>query len=454
MDHLPGPAGYPLVGNVGIDTAHFHQQLEKWAHEYGPLYRMRLMDRRFIVSSRGKDIAQILHDRPDQWRRTQRLASVLEEAAACGVFSAEGDEWRRQRKLVMHALTPEVVNRFQPTLAAMTERLRQRWLAAAQAGQPQRLLRDLKAYALDVTIGMAMGQDQDMLDHEDKRLQQDIEFVFSQVARRVVAPIAYWRTVKLPVDRATDAAGARIRAAVDGFIADARARMAADPALHDQPGNLLEAMLVAADSPGSGISDEMVQANAINMVFAGEDTTANTLAWLLYLLANAPHAAARLAEEADGKPGLEQMPYLDACVHEAMRMKPVAPILAAEPVRDAALDGVQVPAGTVVFLLLRHAFEREVALADGAQFRPERWLDPAMKEKLDDPARKMVPFGGGPRFCPGRYLAMCEIRTVMSMLARSFTIHAVPDAPPVEEVFTFTMTPSALPLLLRARSLC
>ncbi|WP_426318589.1 cytochrome P450 [Pseudoduganella sp. R-43] len=451
MNHLPGPSGVPLLGNVGIDTAHFHQKLEEWAREYGPIYRMRLMDRRFIVTSRHADIAQVLHDRPDQWRRSRRVASVLEEAAAVGVFAAEGEEWRRQRKLVMHALTPEVINRFHPRLLAMTERLRLRWQAAAQAGQPQRLLRDLKAFALDVAIGMAMGQDQDMVRHEENPLQQDIEFVFAQMARRLVAPVAWWRSIKLPADRAAEAAGLRIRAAVDGFVADARDRMAANPALHDKPDNLLEAMLAAADLPDSGISDETVRANAIIMVFAGEDTTANTIAWMLYLLSRNPQAAARLAEEADalGAPG--QAPYLDACVQEAMRLKPVAPVLGAEAVRDVALDGVQIPAGTVIFMLLRHAFEREVSLPDGAEFRPERWLDPAMKEKFDDPARKMLPFGGGPRFCPGRYLAMSEIRTLMSMVARSFTIEALPGAPPVEEMFTFTMTPSALPVLLRPR---
>lgn len=453
MDHLPGPTGLPLVGNVGIDTAHFHQKLEQWAREYGPVYRMRLMDRRFVITSRHADIAQILHDRPDQWRRTRRVAGILEEAAAVGVFAAEGGEWRRQRKLVMHALTPEVINRFHPRLAAMSERLRLRWQAAAEAGQAQRLLRDLKAFALDVAIGMAMGQDQDMVQHEDNPLQQDIEFVFTQVARRLVAPVAWWRAIKLPADHATEAAGLRIRAAVDGYVADARARMAANPALYDKPSNLLEAMLVAADIPGSGINDDMVRANAIVMVFAGEDTTANTIAWLFYLLSRNPQAAARLAEEASAVAVSEPMPYLDACVQEAMRLKPVAPLLGAEAVHDVMLDGVQVPAGTVVFMLLRHAFEREVPLPDGAEFRPERWLDPAMKEKFDDPARKMVPFGGGPRFCPGRYLAMSEIRMLVSMVARSFTIEAVPGAAPVEEVFTFTMTPSALPVLLRPRTL-
>jgi cytochrome P450 len=175
---------------------------------------------------------------------------------------------------------------------------------------------------------------------------------------------------------------------------------------------------------------------------------------LLYLLSRNPRGAKRLAEEADGADSPAQMPYLDACIQESMRLKPVAPILGAEAVQDVALDGVQVPAGTVAFMLLRHSFEREVPLPDGEEFRPERWLDPEMRQKLEDPARKMVPFGGGPRFCPGRYLAMSEIRVLMSMVARGFTIEAVPGAPPVEEMFTVTMTPSVLPVLLRPRTLC
>ena len=462
MDKLPGPQGWPLVGNIGgIDPAHFHQTLENWARQYGPVYRFRLMERRFIATARRSDIAQILHDRPEHWRRTQRLSSMLEEAAARGVFSAEGEEWRRQRKLVMHALTPEVIQRFHPTLTAMTERLRQRWHAASRDARPLDLLRDLKAYALDVTIGMAMGQDQDMLEHEDNPLQRDIEFVFGRVARRLTAPVVYWRAFKLPVDRATDAAGARIRATVDDFIAAARARLAAEPSRREKPANLLEAMLVARDMPGSGIDDEAVKANAIVMVFAGEDTTANSIAWLLYLLAHAPQAAARLAAEVDAVLGeaalaatpaqLERMPYLDACIHEGMRLKPAAPIQGAEAVHDTALEGIEVPAGTVVFMLARHAFALEVPQPDTEQFRPERWLEPEFAG--NDAVRKLTAFGGGPRFCPGRYLAMCEIRMVLSMLLRHFTLAPAPGAAVPEELFTVTMTPSALPVLLCPRTL-
>jgi cytochrome P450 len=196
------------------------------------------------------------------------------------------------------------------------------------------------------------------------------------------------------------------------------------------------------------------------MVFAGEDTTSNTTAWLIDFLARDPVAAGALAAEADRVLGadpvlrdyrqLDQLHYVDAATREAMRLKPVAPFLAVEPTRDVVLGDLAVPAGTVIFTMTRLAAQRDCELAQPDAFLPQRWLD-AAAERGDDPGRKLFPFGGGPRFCPGRYLAMAEIKMVMAMLARHFTIAPVPGAAPAEETFTFTNSPSALPVRLLAR---
>jgi cytochrome P450 len=125
--------------------------------------------------------------------------------------------------------------------------------------------------------------------------------------------------------------------------------------------------------------------------------------------------------------------------------------MAAEPNVDTVVDGVATPAGTIIFLMLRHAAERSNDFAHPEQFDPLRWLNDSGAESASDPGRKLFPFGGGPRFCPGRYLAMAEIKMVMAMILRNFTLAVPPGAAPVEERFTFTMTPSALPLLLHPR---
>lgn len=459
---LPGPPPAPLFGNaLQIDPLRFHATMERWDEQYGPLYKFTTLYTPFVVTSDHAEIVTLLRERPDLIRRTTTMSRVLEESGTHGLFTAEGEDWRRQRKLVMRAFTPEVVQRFFPAMTAMTERLRLRWSEAVEQGRPVDLLRDLKAFALDVVIGLAMGQDINTLQHEDNPLQRDIDFIFRTMARRLTTVLPYWRLFKLPQDREADAAFARIEAAIHDFIAQARAQLAAHPERRARPANLLEALVVACDEPGSEFNDADVVGNAVTMVFAGEDTTSNSIAWLLDFLARDEAAASRLAAEVDGVLGsrallddagqLDRFPYLDAANREAMRLKPVAPFLSLEPLRDITLGGVQIPAGTILMCLLRNSARRQGGLAQAQAFMPQRWLDDATAESASDPGRTLFPFGGGPRFCPGRYLALAEIRMVVAMLAKNFTLKPQADAPPVEERFTFTTTPSCLPLVLNKR---
>lgn len=473
MYGLPGPQGWPILGCArDINAAPFHLVLENWARLYGPLYRFKVLRKRFIVTSERDVIATLLRDRPDVMQRSSRTSAMLEEIGTRGLFTAEGDEWRRQRKLVMRALTPEVIHNFFPTLTALTDRLRRRWDDAIAAGRPVDLLRDLKAWTLDVTIGLAMGQDINTLELEAHPLQRDIEFLFKLVAKRLTTPLPYWRValLKRGADHEAEAAAARIQRAIFGFIAEARKALERDPALRSKPSNMLEALIVACDEPDSGFNDEAVVGNAITMVFAGEDTTSNTLAWLIDFLAAHPACAAAMAQEAEQVLGLgavlhdyrllDRLRYVDAATREAMRLKPVAPLMACESRQDIVIDGVTVPAGTTIFMLMRASADRDSGLAQPELFLPQRWLDAAndagasggasgsASGGADDPGRKQFPFGAGPRFCPGRYLAMAEIKMLMSMLARNFALQPVPGAAPAEECFTFTMTPSALPVRL------
>ena len=237
---LPTPKGAPIIGNMRqLDGAYFHRTLENWARELGPLFRFTVLNRSMVVASSRAALTALMRERPDLIRRGSRTSAMMEEAITPGVFSAEGDDWRQQRKLVMRALTPEVVHNFFPTLAALTERLRLRWATAAAEGRKVNVLRDLKAWTLDVTIGLAMGRDSNTLEHEDDPLQRDIETVFARIAARLTTPIPYWRVFRLAVDRESDAAAQRIGDALAGIIAIARKKMEANPALRSKPSNML-----------------------------------------------------------------------------------------------------------------------------------------------------------------------------------------------------------------------
>jgi cytochrome P450 len=146
----------------------------------------------------------------------------------------------------------------------------------------------------------------------------------------------------------------------------------------------------------------------------------------------------------------ERLNYIEAVAHEAMRLKPVAPVLFLEPLEDVEIGDVSVPARTAVFLLTLHGGLQDNHFGGAGQFRPERWLEATPSEGCPHNPKAFVPFGAGPRFCPGRQLALIEIKAVMAMLCSSFEVSKTPQSQPVTELFSFTMMPQNL--LVRFKS--
>ena len=103
--------------------------------------------------------------------------------------------------------------------------------------------------------------------------------------RRISMPVRYWRWIRLPADRAADRSFAEIRRAVERVHRQARARMAARPELRETPENFLEGMLAAQESDNAFTDDEII-GNTFTLLLAGEDTTAHTMAWTIWLLAS------------------------------------------------------------------------------------------------------------------------------------------------------------------------
>jgi cytochrome P450 len=456
VEDLDGPRRWPIVGNtLQLRRNAAHATLESWALRYGPLYRMRFGPYRAVGVSEPGLIDQLLRHRPVEVGRSPRISQLIDETGFKGVFTAEGEAWRRQRRLVMRALTPETIRALFPVITTVTARLHARWCAAAALGRYPDVLRDLKCYSIDVTTWLTMGLDIDTLTHDANGLQADVETWFQTVGRRLPQPLRYWRWLRLPADRRSDAAIARLHATVDGLIAGARREMAGQPQAGRKPRNILQALVAARDEPGSEFSDEDVRGNVAVLLFAGEDTTANTMAWLLYHLATEPQACAAAQSQADALLGagcaaaqfaqLDALTHIEAAALESMRLKPIAPVQGMRANVDLDLAGLLVPRGHLMFLLPRICATEEARFARAARFEPERWLG-ADETAEADGRRSMFPFGGGQRYCPGRFLAMVEIKMVTAMVLGSFDLRLNPPGQVVTENFGFTMAPAPLPL--------
>lgn len=458
---LPGPPGLPLLGNaLAIDSTRLHLVAEQWRREYGEFFRFRIGRREFLAVASAEAIAAVLRDRPDGFQRSARLSAASREMGFGGLFSSNGERWRRQRPMVMAAFDPGHVKSYFPSLARVTRRFEGRWRRAAAAGAAIDLQADLMRYTVDVTAGLAFGADINTIESDDEVIQRHLDKVLPALFRRVMSPLPTWRWLRYLTGEHKVVPHLRaLRAAVSEFIAQARARMEADPQRREHPQNLIEAMLAARDTPGSGLEDGDVAGNVLTMLLAGEDTTANTLAWMIWLLSRNPQAMARAREEAlsvlAGAPVPERyeqlaaLPYVEACVNETMRLRPVAPIIVAQAVRDGVVAGIAVPKDQLVICLMRPAAVDERNFRDAGAFDPSRWLaDPRAAAAAK---RVAMPFGAGPRLCPGRYLAMHEMKMVIAMLLAGFEIESVttPDGAEPREHLALTMSPVGLKLKLK-----
>ena len=428
---LPGPGGLPGAGNaLQIKADRLHLKLEEWARAHGPIFRFAIGRRTVVVFGEADPINAMLRERPDGFRRWTEIESVFRELGIHGVFSSEGADWKRQRRLAITALNTNHLHRYYEIIRTCTERLHGVLEAAARAGEPYDLQAAFRGYTADITAWLAFGYDLNTLERETE-LQQHLGRVLPLVSRRISAPFAYWRIVTPPKDRAALRSLAALHVAVGQFIGQARGRLAAHPG--EPPRNFLESMLLAEEA----YTDEEVFGNVLTMLLAGEDTTAHSLAWTSWYMASSPALQEFLSTEAhdilkqdthapDAQTA-DRFEHAEATLRETIRKKSPTPLLFLEPLHDTTVAGVALPKGTRVIGLSRYA---EADTAD---------------------EKRQLAFGAGPRFCPGRNLAMLEARSALAMLARNFELSLPPNAPEVEERFGFTMSAHGLRVLLRAR---
>ena len=467
LQRLPGPRGLPLLGNLlQIRPTRIHEILENWSRQHGPAFRLKIANRTALVVSDWQTVTEILRARPDTFRRAASVETVFSDMGMTCVLSTEGAQWHRQRQLTMRAYDPEHLRDYFPTLVAITERLRRRWLRAAAAREVLDIQADLTRYSLDLTAGLAFGSEVNTLDGRDHTLLQSLDQIFPAINRRLMSPVAYWRYIKLPSDRALERNMAELRRNVDVFIAAARARMRSQPELFMRPRNLLEAFLAIRDRPDSEFTDDDVYGNVFLTLLVGPDSTANVFSWATYFLSNDVSAQAALQSEADALLGERTLPdafaeignfrYMEAVAQETMRLKPSGPILFLEARRDVQVGQVCVPSGTPIIALTRLGGLDPEYFPRPEQFAPARWIETSEAGQgtvvQAAPVKRVgMPFGAGARLCPGRYLALVQLKMLGSMLGRNFHVEQI-RGDPVEERFKFSMGPVNLRVRLRART--
>jgi cytochrome P450 len=194
-------------------------------------------------------------------------------------------------------------------------------------------------------------------------------------------------------------------------------------------------LLEARDEDGNELTDEELRDQVVSLVLAGHETTANSLAWTFERLLRFPAAYDRLRQLARSG-GEEGEAYVEATIHEGMRVRPVIPMVVRMVKRPWRLGEYVVPAQTPVAVSIVALHHRADVYPDPHAFRPERFVE------QKPGTYTWIPFGGGIRRCLGASLAMAEQRIVLGEIAKRVDLRAQRPAPERARQRNVTMIPA------------
>uniref|UniRef100_A0A8W4F6R2 Docosahexaenoic acid omega-hydroxylase CYP4F3-like n=1 Tax=Sus scrofa TaxID=9823 RepID=A0A8W4F6R2_PIG len=198
--------------------------------------------------------------------------------------------------------------------------------------------------------------------------------------------------------------------------------------------DFIDVLLLAKDEDGKGLSDEDIRAEADTFMFAGHDTTASGLSWVLYNLAKHPEYQERCRQEVqellrDREPkeiewdDLAQLPFLTMCIKESLRLHPPVTIISRCCTQDVVLpDGRVIPKGNICVISIFGIHHNPSVWPDPEVYNPFRF-DPESPQKRSPLA--FIPFSAGPRNCIGQTFAMTEMKVVLALTLLRFRV--LPD---------------------------
>ncbi len=356
-----------------------------------------------------------------------------------GLVTSNGDFWKRQRRLVAPAFHAIRVHAYADTMVDYTLKRLEGWSDGAVLDVDEEMMQ------LTLTIVARTLFDADASSTVNQ-VKKAVAVV--QKANNTASILPYW--LPTPLRARSWLANNSLNKIVYGFINDRRKT-------GEDRGDLLSMLLLAEDADGERMTDLQARDEAVTLFLAGHETTANTLNWTWWLLAQHPEVEAKLHAELDSvlagrAPKLEDLrslPYTDIVIKEALRLMPAVWSVSRTAAEDTEVCGYPMPKGTtaqvMIYLLHRHPDYWK----QPKDFLPERWLDPEI-ENLHKYA--YLPFAGGPRVCIGNSFAIMEANLLLATIAQRYRLRLI-DGVEIKPAALITMFPrDGLPMRLEERA--
>ncbi|PUE49888.1 hypothetical protein B9Z45_15260 [Limnohabitans sp. 2KL-17] len=390
-------------------------------------------------------VREVLVDQADSLIRWERATEVFSVSMGQSVLVTEGAQWQRQRRMLQPGFTPKRVAAYASLMASATIDA----LSSLALRQPEQNV-DMDALmttmTLDVILRALFGMHQVGDSHP---ISEAIQTLSHSSIEEMLKPFSWPLWIPLASVRKVRHAKQTLDRVIQQHI------QAQQLAARNEGHDLLNMLRQARDPerPDQGLSEQELHDQTMVMFQAGHETTATAMVWWSGLIARRPDVAKHIHNEVDtvlqGEPPtpatLQQLPWLQASLKEALRLYPPAPLLfTRRACQDVTVGPWTLPKGHLI-AFTPYVIQRDARWFDSPhEFKPERFLPGAP----DTPRGAWIPFGTGPRVCIGQHFAMFEMGLIGAMLMQRFSLTWPEGAPWPEGDLAVTLRPTA-PMRLR-----
>ncbi|MEO0458335.1 MAG: cytochrome P450 [Cyanobacteria bacterium P01_A01_bin.114] len=406
----PGSSGLPLVGE-SLSFLLDPKFADKRRQKYGAIFRTHILGRPTVVLAGPEANEFLLSSHMDHFSWRGGWPNTFKELLGESLFLQEGEEHRRNRRLMMPAFHGKALEGYFATMVELSERYLHQW---AELGEFAWFL-EMKKFTFEVASVLLVGT------QPGAQIEQLSAWFTTLTNGLFMVPIRWgW----MPYGRALKAR--------DHLLTYIETMIEAHQATPQK--DVLGLLLETEDEMGNRLSLDEIKVQTLLMLFAGHETTTSMLTSLVMALAQHPEVMAKARAEqqealaAQSKLSMQQlrqMPYLEQILKEIERLYPPIGGGFRQVEKPFEFNGYHVPAGWMALYRIDAAHKDERCYSSPQIFDPDRFSPERAEHKRYD--YSLVGFGGGPRICLGLAFAQMEMKILAALLLRRYTWSLLPS---------------------------
>ncbi|XP_044267668.1 cytochrome P450 4V2-like [Tribolium madens] len=426
----PSPPQIPILGHTldFVSGKGFLDVLLSYTNKYGDIVRIRPGPIRHLLLTSNYKLFEVILSNAKIIKKSVDY-KIFHRWLGTGLLTSDGAKWKKHRQIITPTFHFQILENFVDVFEKNGKILTKQ-LEKHLDKDSVNVYSFVNLCAFDIICEAAMGTSVNAQENMDSEYVQSVKSLLDTLMGRIFSPYKMFDFIYFFTEDYKKEMKALnvIHSYTRDVIKRRQSAMNTRETEQKKKKTFLDLLLEANNGNEQQLTLEEIREEVDTFMFAGHDTTASTISFALFCLANHSEEQKRVFIEQKEIFGndidravtfqdLKKMKYLEHVIKETLRLYPVGPFFSRELDKDVVFEDKILPKGLTITLFIYALHRNPEYFTDPEKFKPSRFETINGKMPF-----AFVPFGAGPRNCMGQKFAMLEMLSVISRIVRTYKI--------------------------------